>query len=298
MSDPTFTAPPPSPARLTDTPANFISKADAFVAWFATLYSELVTFVTWCAAQVSAVSANTAAVAASASAAALSATAAVNSVTLVATSSTSTSLTAAAKSISWAESGRTFVNGARAVMVRQSDPAAWMSGVLSSVDNTAKTATLTTDTVNGSGGPYTDWILIHEVLFSLRGATTAQTRAGTSSTVAVTPASQLAAAAFQTLTAGTNIAWDIASGANATVTLAGAANNMSAPSNGFDGCTISLELTQDGTGNRTITAWNSVFDWGASGTPTLSTGAGKVDFAFGVYSSRTGKWHMNFRKAA
>jgi hypothetical protein len=105
-----------------------------------------------------------------------------------------------------------------------------------------------------------------------------------------------ALSAFQTLTDGASIDWDTSVGFNAKVTLAGnrAMNN---PTNLQDGLTYTLKITQDATGSRTLT-WGSVFDWGNVGTPTLSTGAGKVDFAFGIYSSDTEKLHMSFRKAA
>lgn len=50
MTTPTFTQPPTAPSRSVS-PSTFRTRADAFVAWFSTLYSELVAFVTWVTAQ-------------------------------------------------------------------------------------------------------------------------------------------------------------------------------------------------------------------------------------------------------
>lgn len=133
-------------------------------------------------------------------------------------------------------------------------------------------------------------------VITLTASTAAQVQAGTDTTTAVIPSALIAAAAFQTLTDAATINWDAALGFNARVTLGGD-RTMAAPTNLFDGITYSLAITQDGTGSR-APSWDAIFDWGDIGAPTLSTGAGKVDFAFGIYSAATGKLHMNFRKAA
>jgi hypothetical protein len=51
MTEPTFTAPPTAPSR-SDPPATFVSRADAFVAWFSTFRTELVAGVGWIGDQV------------------------------------------------------------------------------------------------------------------------------------------------------------------------------------------------------------------------------------------------------
>jgi hypothetical protein len=63
---------------------------------------------------------------------------------------------------------------------------------------------------------------------------------------------------------------------------------MNAPSNPTDGQKITFELTQDATGGRTVT-WNSVFDFGTIGAPTLSA-LSKTDLIGFVYSARLTKW--------
>ena len=118
---------------------------------------------------------------------------------------------------------------------------------------------------------------------------------------AITPLVLATSAAFLNLTDAPTIAWEIAGGYNATVTLTASGHQVGAPTlNGgglYDGCPLCLELVQDGTGGRTVT-WNSVWEWGAAGLPTLQTAAAKRDLVFGVYRSATGKIHATFRKGA
>ena len=60
---------------------------------------------------------------------------------------------------------------------------------------------------------------------------------------------------------------------------------------------VALAITQGAGGNFTMT-WNSVFDFGQLGAPTLSTAAGKTDIVFGFYSAATGKIHVTYWKSA
>lgn len=121
--------------------------------------------------------------------------------------------------------------------------------------------TLTIDAAGGGG--------------SVSFATAAEIRTGTEAAKAVAPDQLVASATPQTLTDGATINWDMASGYNAKVTLGGA-RTIAAPTNPKVGLTYVLEVIQDGGGGRTAT-WNSCFKWGAAGTPTLSTAAGKRD---------------------
>lgn len=128
-------------------------------------------------------------------------------------------------------------------------------------------------------------------------ASAAEVRTGTVSTKAVAPDTLQTAAAPQTLTDGATINWDMSTALNAKVTLGGN-RTFAAPTNPKEGLTYALEVAQDGTGSRTAT-WNAAFDWGAAGTPTLSTGASKKDFVFlYCYDPTTPKFRASFSKAA
>lgn len=79
----------------------------------------------------------------------------------------------------------------------------------------------------------------------------------------------------QTLTDGASIAWNLNSGWLAKVTLGGN-RTLAAPTNIVAGVRVAVQITQDGTGSRTLT-WNAVFKFAGGTAPTLSTGAGKID---------------------
>lgn len=79
----------------------------------------------------------------------------------------------------------------------------------------------------------------------------------------------------QTLTDGTNIAWDTKSGRAAEVVLGGN-RTLDAPTNLQPGQVYSILIQQDGTGSRTLT-WAAPYKWAGGTAPTLSTGAGAKD---------------------
>lgn len=79
----------------------------------------------------------------------------------------------------------------------------------------------------------------------------------------------------QTLTDAATVAWDVALGPVAKVTLGGN-RTLGAPASLQDGGTYILRVTQDGTGSRTL-AYNAVFKWPGGVAPTLSTAVGAID---------------------
>ena len=173
---PTITALPTPPS--TDDPANFSTRADAFLG---ALQSP---FVTEANAMAGAMNTVAGEVATNASAAATSASdaetasdaaqaavgAAVAATTYVATSSTSLAVSAGAKAITLVESGRTFANNDDITLFRRGDNRVRMRGVASSCDMVAKTLTVTIPAGGFSGsGTYTDWIVSHSAFTNLPG---------------------------------------------------------------------------------------------------------------------------------
>lgn len=166
---PTITALPTPPS--TDDPANFSTRADAFLG---ALQSP---FVTEANAMAGAMNTVAGEVATNASAAATdriaaesAAGAAVGVAGYVATSTTSLSVSAGAKAITLAESGRLFANGDDVTLISRADNRVRMRGVASSCDMTAKTMTVTVPAGGFSGsGTYTDWIVSHSAFTNLPG---------------------------------------------------------------------------------------------------------------------------------
>lgn len=79
----------------------------------------------------------------------------------------------------------------------------------------------------------------------------------------------------QTLTDGATIAWDLALGATAEVTLGGN-RTLGNPSNFEVGKVYRLRVKQDGTGSRLLT-WPGLIKWPDGTAPTLTTTAGRAD---------------------
>jgi hypothetical protein len=73
------------------------------------------------------------------------------------------------------------------------------------------------------------------------------------------------------------------------LTLTASTTTLGNPSNPVDGEVIRVRLIQDATGSRTI-AYGTAYDFGASGAPTLSTAASKVDILGFEYVASISKW--------
>lgn len=94
-----------------------------------------------------------------------------------------------------------------------------------------------------------------------------------------------------TLTDATTIATDASRSNHFRVTLGGN-RTLGNPTNLTDGQRLLWELTQDGTGGRTLTL-GSKFALGSAITAiTLSTGAGKRDFLGAIYSASADKLYV------
>lgn len=92
-----------------------------------------------------------------------------------------------------------------------------------------------------------------------------------------------------TLIDAANIATDASLGNLFTLTIGGN-RNLSAPTNPSNGKKITYRITQDGTGNRTLT-YDAIFRFGLDVlAPVLSTGANKTDYIGFIYNSSATKW--------
>jgi hypothetical protein len=126
----------------------------------------------------------------------------------------------------------------------------------------------------------------------LGGATVAGLLALAATDVGITPGALASASAFISLTDAATVAWDTSQGFNATITLGGN-RTIGAPTNLKDGVTYTLNLVQDATGSR-VPTWNAIWDFGAAGTPTLQTTAGKTDKVIAQYNAGRGKLEAVF----
>jgi hypothetical protein len=86
---------------------------------------------------------------------------------------------------------------------------------------------------------------------------------------------------FNSLTDAATIDVDFNVSHNHKVTLGG--NRTLTFSNGEEGETYHLQITQDGDGNRTIT-WPTSVHWAGGTAPTLSTGAADIDLLRFVFN--------------
>ena len=89
----------------------------------------------------------------------------------------------------------------------------------------------------------------------------------------------------------TSVSWDLEYKPNAILYLPNDTLFMNAPTNFQDGAVVLLTVQQDGTGGRVITSWDSAYRFGDYGVPQLTTTAGHCD----IFSFLTiGTWHLRF----
>lgn len=118
-----------------------------------------------------------------------------------------------------------------------------------------------------------------ETLVGVALAVASDYRTGTDATKALTSDAAWDAAAYVALNdSGGNIAVDLSTGINFTMTMDGD-YTLSAPSNGKPGQAGCIVLTQDGTGTQTL-AYNAAWKFAGGTDPALSTAASTVDILF------------------
>ena len=106
--------------------------------------------------------------------------------------------------------------------------------------------------------------------FISQQASASDYRANTTATKFLNPNGVWNAMSEVTLADTSTIAWDMSTGFDFIVTLGGN-RIMGAPTNTKVGQKGRLIIAQDGTGGRTITSWNGVFEFAGGIAPTIST---------------------------
>jgi hypothetical protein len=145
------------------------------------------------------------------------------------------------------------------------------------VDAFGRITSASNTTVNGMNYAYANTIWgVANAGFTVANAAFAKANAAATaaSPTFTGTVNQNANTAFQTLTDGATINWDVSLGQIATVTLGGN-RTIAAPTNLKVG-TYLLHVIQDATGSRTLT-WNAVFKWPAAVAPTLTTTGSRRD---------------------
>jgi hypothetical protein len=276
----------PTPPTTSD-PSNFNSRADAFVTWQALFAEEINDDV---------IPAMTS-VLTSASTLSGAAVAAVENTDYAASSTSSLALSTGSKSVVLTESGKLFAANDFIVAVYRPDPAIRLFMTVNTVVGQTLTCTVPSGGVFGTGGPYSNWLILHTAFLG-NAATAAEVRAGTDDTLQITPLNLVEAALpWAALTDAATIAWDMGLYWNTAVILGGN-RTMGVPTNPKAGMTYVLEVLQDATGSRTL-SWPSNYDFGAAGAPVLSTGANKRDIVFlYCYNAATPSFRCSVNYAA
>jgi hypothetical protein len=91
-----------------------------------------------------------------------------------------------------------------------------------------------------------------------------------------------------TLTDAATIALNASLGNDFRVTI-GASRTLGGPTIPTDGQQIRVQVTQGGAGSFTL-SYNAVYDFGAAGSPTLSTSVGAIDVLTFTYNATKVKW--------
>jgi hypothetical protein len=97
------------------------------------------------------------------------------------------------------------------------------------------------------------------------------------------------APAVNALTFGTAIAVDASTGNEFSLTLTASNGTITTPANPVDGQVVHFRVIQGGTGSYTL-SYGTAFDFGTTGTPTLSTAVAKLDILKFDYVASLSKW--------
>lgn len=295
----------PTPVPQTSDPTNFDERADVLLSALPTRVDQMNaqgaamnTVAGEVQGNADAAEASAGAAAGSAEAAQAAASMAAASAAYFATSASGQSVTTGAKTFTGLPAARAFQDNDPVVVVRRSDRSVRLYGTVNvgGYNAGANSLAVTITSVEGSGGPFTDWLIFHAVFDFVAPASAADMWAGTSASKAPSAAAARASVAFRALTDGPTVSWNIATqGVNVSLAMAATGRVISAPTGLWDGCPVILELIQPAGGGCTP-VFDAIFDF--QSTPTVNTGANKVDYVFGIYRAARGKIVCNYRRAA
>lgn len=116
---------------------------------------------------------------------------------------------------------------------------------------------------------------------SVAVATVQDIWAGVLNSVFITPLAMRQAMKAQTLTDATTVAWDMNKGFRGILTLTASGHKIGNPTNLQEGTTGSLQIFPGAfTIAATSSGWDTAYDFGAAGYPTIVGGSGKRNMVF------------------
>lgn len=286
MTIPTLTAPPVAPSR-SNPPATFITRMNAFLAWIVVFAGEIIAMVAATNDAIGTIIADRIqtgqdriAAAASAAAASASALTALNAPGTTASSVTPVDLSALNVNDELTitiQTGKALIPGHMVVVAVTTNAIFnFMARVMAYNSGSGALDLMVMAEPVGTGS-HSAWSVALTCEMALPTATAAEIWAGTAADKAISPASRSAANAIQTLTDGATINWNAATqGFHAKVVLGGN-RTLATPTNMLEGEYYVFYPVQPATGGPRLCALPGVWDFGQQGTPTLSTGANKMD---------------------
>lgn len=162
--------------------------------------------------------------------------------------------------------------------------------------NTTGTASNITDTLDQVPAPAANVSLNSHKITSLANGSASTDAAAFGQILPIsggTMTGALAPAVFTlTFTSGGTTAVNASKGNSFILTLTSSTSTLGVPTNAVDGQVMRIRMIQDSSGSRTI-AYSSAsggYDFGTAGSPTLSTGANKVDILGFEYVASLSKW--------
>lgn len=203
------------------------------------------------------------------------------------TNSSSLSISTGSKTLT-IQTGKSFVPGLTIVCARTSAPNNQMVGIVQSYNSTNGSLTFTSESVSGSG-TFSDWTVAvvpkGTVGIPFNTATATDVKVGSSADKTITPASLVGSATPGTFVESATIILDLATYWNWEGPLTGS-RIMGKPLNARRGITYTIDLINNGSG---LLSWDTCFNFGNYGLPTLSTVNGKRDsVTFRCYDDTVG----------